>query len=595
MRKKLVEKIRSVFWPIQEIFRAAPREALLFFFLLVIQGLLPALSLLVMQTIINWIIHPLESSSFPFVLTAIWAVTLLVETIAEPILALNRLRLNEKVLAHCNLLIMKKANSFEGLELFENPQTHNEAQFLKEEAKKRPLNYVYIMAGFLRESIALGAIVGMLGYLQWWLPLFVILFAIPHAIATVWFEKQSWDLALFRSPESRKMAWLSSVTLEEKAAKEIRLFGFGDFLINSYEKLAHSFQEAMKVKRSKESMRIISLSALTVLGHFSVFTWLILQTRSGLINAGQIVASLQALILAQRELGLFMQNLSMLTPTLLFFEKFKQFLSIQAFPSKIEVKPFKELKKEIVFENVFFKYPDGREAIRDFSLSIKAGEKIALVGENGAGKTTLIKLLLRLYDPTQGRILIDGVDLRELDLVSWRQSISAVFQDFGQYHLTAAENIGIGNVKFLEEESRIKQAAHKGGFSSIAESFPEKYQTLLGKEFGGTSLSGGQWQKLALSRALMKESSVLILDEPTASLDPKSEYELFHKFVDVAEGKTTILITHRLGSVSMADRIVVLQEGKMIEEGAHEHLLKANHVYASLYSMQAERYGFTKL
>lgn len=589
MSSNFFEKFKNAFWPVGQVFKAAPKEAIFLAVLLIVQGIMPALSLVVMQKVINWIINPFQVSAFPFLVTAIWAGILLIETIGEPVLALSRLRLNEKVLAHCNILIMRKANSIEGLELFEDSQTHNEAQFLKEEAKKRPLNYVYIIAGFLRETIAIGGIAGILGCLQWWLPLLVVLSAIPHAVSTVWFEKQSWDLALFRSPEARKMAWLSSLTLDEKAAKEIRLFGCGDFLVSTYISLARTFQEAVKAKRSKVSVKLLLLSSLTVIGHFSVFIWLILQTRSGLMTAGYLVAGLQALVLAQREISLFMQNLGMLTPTLLFFQKFRQFISRQ--PSrKAHAELFTSLKSEIIFEHVSFQYPDGREAVKDISFVLRAGEKIALVGENGAGKTTLIKLLLRFYEPTQGRILIDGMDLRDLDVVSWRKSISAIFQDFGQYYLTAAENVGIGDTTSLDREDVIQRAADKAGFSAVAELLPDKYQTLLGKEFGGTSLSGGQWQKLAMARAFMKEASILIFDEPTAHLDPRSEHEVFQKFAEVSKGKTAILITHRLGSVSIADRIIVLQAGRMIEEGSHDELLQAGGIYPCLYSMQADRY-----
>lgn len=593
MDSNLFKKFKNAFWPIEQVFKAAPKEAVYLAILLIIQGITPALSLIVIQKVINWIINPFQASTFPFIVTGIWGFILLIETIGEPILALSRLRLNEKVLAHCNLLIMRKANSIEGLELFEDFQTHNEAQFLKEEAKKRPLNYVYIIAGFFREVIAIGGIIGVLGCLQWWLPFLVVLSAIPHGISTVWFEKQSWDLALFRSPESRKMAWLSSLTLEEKAAKEIRLFGFGDFLVSTYVSLARTFQEVVRAKRSKVSVKLLLLSSLTVIGHFSVFVWLIFQARSGLMTAGYLVAGLQALVLAQKEISLFMQNLGMLTPTLLFFQKFREFLSRQP-PRKGCALHFTGLKSEIVFDHVSFQYPDGREALKNVSFILRAGEKIALVGENGAGKSTLIKLLLRFYEPTQGRILIDGIDLRDLDIFSWRKGISAVFQDFGQYYLTAAENIGIGDVRFLDREEMLKTAAEKGGFSAIAELLPDKYQTLLGKEFGGTNLSGGQWQKLAMARAFMKEADILIFDEPTASLDPRSEHEIFQKFAEVSKGKTAILITHRLGSVSMADQIVVLQAGMIIEEGSHDNLFQAGNAYHRLYSMQADRYKYCK-
>lgn len=327
-------QLSTVFWSLKQVIRAAPREVMVLFIQLISQGIIPALSLVIMKNLVNWVSSSEASSSFPFALICIWSIILLTETLAEPILALNRLRLNEKVLAHCNLLLMEQANRFEGLELFENKTSYNDVQFLKEESKRRPLNFVYIISGFLRSSIATFGILFMLVSLNWWIPVFVFFSTIPHAISTVWFEKQSWDLALFRSPESRKMAWLSSLTLDERSAKEIRLFGFGDFLINYYKNLAYSFHKTMRIKRTKESFRLISLSALTVMGHLCSFIWLIHHAKVEHLTGGAVVMGLQAFIFAQREIGYFMQNLGMLTPTLLFFEKFKKFLAAHICPSK---------------------------------------------------------------------------------------------------------------------------------------------------------------------------------------------------------------------------------------------------------------------
>ncbi len=589
MIKTFLEKFRTILWSLGQVFQANPKDCIFLGFLLVLQGILPALGLLVLQKVIDWVVYPDQSLRFPFMYIGIWGTILLLETIGQPALALSRLRLNEKVLAHCNLLLMEKANAFEGLEFIESPQFYSNIQLLKEEAKKKPLNFVYVIASFLQETIAIISVLLLLAHLKWWVPFFIFLSAIPHAISTVWFEKQSWDLALFKSPEMRKMAWLSSLTLEEKAAKEIRLFGFGDFLITRYRELAKSFQKTMNYKRAKQSIWLISLSTLTVIGHFLIFIWTILYAKRGLLSGGALVMGLQGLVLTQREMGLFMQNLGMVTQPLLFFSKLKQFLR---HPTPIQANriSFTNLNESIVFENVSFTYPDGRRVLNNVNLSIQRGEKIAFVGENGAGKSTVIKLLLRFYDPTAGRILVDGIDLSSLEVGSWRKKISGIFQDFNQYHLTIGENIGIANVGLLLEEDAIKKAAYQGGFSSIAESLPEKYHTLLGKEFGGTSLSGGEWQKLAMSRAFMKEADLLILDEPTASLDPKSEREVFRKFADVSTGKTTIFITHRLHSIFMTDRVIVFKEGAVIEEGYHQDLIYADGEYALLYSMQADCY-----
>jgi len=276
----------------------------------------------------------------------------------------------------------------------------------------------------------------------------------------------------------------------------------------------------------------------------------------------------------------------------LFFEKLRQFLLAAPLHEKVTSKSPTLLNKEIIFENVSFTYPDGRVALKNISFTIHVGERIALVGENGAGKTTLIKLLLGLHKPTSGCIFVDGISINELDKSLWRKKISAIFQDFGQYHFTVKENIGIANIELLQKEGQIKKAASRGGFAEIAESLPQSFDTVLGKELGGTNLSGGEWQKLALSRAFMRDADLLILDEPTASLDPQSEYELFERFSEMTKEKTSILITHRLGSVSMADRILVMKDGLLVEEGDHEYLYKEGQEYKKLFSMQAKRYQF---
>ena len=250
------------------------------------------------------------------------------------------------------------------------------------------------------------------------------------------------------------------------------------------------------------------------------------------------------------------------------------------------------LSRGIEFRGVGFRYPEREDwALRHIDLSIRPGEKIALVGPNGAGKTTLIKLLSRLYDPTEGAILIDGIDIRELDPLDLRQRIGVIFQDFVRYHLPASENIGFGQIEALDRLDRIIESARKSGAHSIIESLPDGYQTMLGRWFhGGHELSVGQWQKIALARAFMRDAEILVLDEPTASLDAETEYEIFRHFQELTDGKMAILISHRFSTVRMADRIVVIQEGRIAEIGTHQELLRREGIYAHLFSMQAEGY-----
>jgi ATP-binding cassette subfamily B protein len=250
------------------------------------------------------------------------------------------------------------------------------------------------------------------------------------------------------------------------------------------------------------------------------------------------------------------------------------------------------IKHGVEFRGVGFRYPESEEwVLRGIDLSIRAGEKIALVGHNGAGKTTLIKLLSRLYDPTEGAILIDGVDTRELEPLDLRKRIGVIFQDFVRYHMPARENIAFGQIEAAERMDRIIDAAVKSGAHALIEELPEGYETMLGRWFhGGHELSLGQWQRIALARAFMRDAEILVLDEPTASLDAQTEYEIFQHFKELTEGKTAILISHRFSTVRMADRIVVIQDGRIAESGSHEQLLRSEGIYAELFSLQAEGY-----
>ena len=539
---KIVKKTQIVLWGIKQLFRAAPKETLFLSVLILVQGIIPACSLFIVQMIVNWVLSPYsEVWVFPFSLVVGWGGILALGTTITPIISLIRIHLNEKALTHCNVLLMEKANSIQGLAPFEDANLYDQIQFLKNESMRRPLNFVFIITGLAKDLITIISILFVLSTIHLWIPMFILLACVPHAISTYWFEKQTWIDALFRSPQARRLAWFSSITMDERFSKEIRLFNFGDFLVNQYKTLARSFHEAFSIERWKKSCGFIGLSLISVIVNIFIFAFIIIHAKQGHISPGAVVVSLQALVMTQLELNGLIQDFGMLAQTMLFFERFKEFLKTEfacCITNKQTSTPNELLpKKEIRFENVSFSYPDGRKVLNNVSFSVPIGKKIAIVGENGAGKSTLVKLLGRFYDPTEGKILIDGVDLRDIDLLSWRKTLSVVFQDFGQYCLSAKENIGISRSSFNPEE--IFHAAKKGGFDSVVSRLPNGLDSMLGKEFGGTSLSGGEWQKLAMSRAFFREAHILILDEPTASLDPKSEHEVFQKFSENIENKTT--------------------------------------------------------
>ncbi len=583
-------KIKAFLWALRQSLISAPYEFIFLTTFLLLQGIVPGLSLYVIQHLVDWL--STSKTELPLGLISIWGIALLCEYIISPIIMITRVNFNHKLLTHCNVLLIERTNEFNSLEAFENKDFYNYIQFLKEESKRRPLNFVYAIGGFFKDIFSLISIFIVLASINFLMPFLIILASIPHALSIMKLEQKSWDQMLFTSNYARKMAWFSSITLDEKAAQEIRLFGFGDYLLQRYKELGKMMLTQFQSERFKDCLGGIALSTLTIVGYLAILTWLLKGSFTFNHRPGIVIMALQAFVMIQSNLSNLMQDFAMLAPVINFFGKLKKFLREEFKVSIVNKagKPFCTLKNDIRFENVCFKYPDGREVLFNINLNITLHEKVAIVGENGAGKSTLIKLLMRMYEPTEGRILVDGEDLKNLDLESWRKYISAVFQDFGKYSLTAHENIGIGKYHEMDSLSAIREASVKGGFSEILAKLPQQGQTLLGKEFGGTALSGGEWQKLAISRASMKDAGILILDEPTASLDAKSEHEIFENFSSNAKDKTTLFITHRLGSVSMADRIIVLHQGRIIEQGKHLDLIQQKGHYENLFKRQSDRY-----
>lgn len=585
-----IAKFKNIAWSLKQLFTAAPFEICLLLIFIIFQGLIPAASLYAIQGIIQWIS---SSSDFPLLFVSLWGGMLFVDIVSNPITSIVRLQLNEKMLAFCHILLMEKANAIQGLNTFENPRLYDEIQFLKKESSAKPINLIYVVTGFIKEGVSLISISLVLSFLSWWIPIAMLLGTLPHALSTLWFEKQAWDQMLFRSPESRRLAWISSLTLNDQIAKEIRLFGFGRFLIQKYQDASKNLHQALSKERWRKSLLLIFLSSLTVICYITVISIVLLQTKNKVLEISSLVLVIQSLVMIQSQLMGCISYLGMTTPILLFFSKLRHFL--ESSPCSVSnglSGNIPVFQHEIAFENVSFSYPDGRKVLSHVNFKIMKGEKIAIVGQNGAGKSTIVKLLLRFYDPSDGLITVDGKDLKTLDILSWRASISGVFQDFGQYHFTAQENIYLANVHASQEA--VIDASKKGGFFLVLNKLPEGLNTLLGKEFGGTSLSGGEWQKLAMSRAFLRDANLLILDEPTSSLDPQSELEVFKKFAEAAVNKTTLFITHRLGSAKMADRILVFKDGCLIEEGSHEKLFSANQEYASIFQMQADLYAHSQ-
>ena len=591
---------RPLFRSLPFLWTVAPRETVFLIIAILLQGLAPALSVLITKLVVDTIATALtEGRELGNVLigslVAGWIGALLLEVLLNPWIAAVRGNLGEKLTAHVNLLLMGKADTFPDLSRFEDPEFYDKLQVLLKQVSYQPMSLLQTLAQGARSLVTLVAMVGLLTPLGFWIPLVILLATIPQIVVSLHYENQIWLTLFKKSPQARRMQYYTSVMLTDTYAKEVRLFKLGSLFIGRYVEAFNSLHQSMRHLRNKQALWSASLAIVSALGNGVAFYWVVQQAFKGAIGPGNVLLLVQSLAYLQRNLEALIGNSTELYENLLYMQQFFSFLDskppmILSVPGKPVPAP---IRSGITFEKVHFSYPDNRSAGVDVSFTLYPGETVAIVGENGAGKTTLVKLLIRLYDPKEGSILVDGIDIRELDLDEWRRQITGVFQDFGRYALTVGENIALGNLEALEHPELLRYAVEKAGIVELIQKFPTRENTHLGKQFGGTELSGGEWQKLALARAFVrKEAQLLILDEPTAALDPRSEYEVYRNFVELAQGKTTILITHRLASVLMADRILVMKAGRLIEQGIHQELLQQGGEYATLWNMQAKQYGF---
>jgi ATP-binding cassette subfamily B protein len=374
----------------------------------------------------------------------------------------------------------------------------------------------------------------------------------------------------------------------------VKIFDLSDFLIDRFRKLSDKFYNANKPLLIKRSLWGTVFAIIGSLGYYGAYFFIISKTIAGSLTIGGLTFLAGSFRQLRSLLEGILSRFTAISQGTIYLKDFFDFFTIQP-KIKLSINGLpipNPIKQGFIFNNVGFKYTNSeRWATRHLNFTLHVGEKLALVGENGAGKTTLVKLLARLYDPTEGTIFLDGHDLREYDLAALRKQVGVIFQDYIRYQMTVSQNIAVGNIEEKENSALIMHAAKQSLADLLVEKLPGKYDQSLGKRFNqGVELSGGEWQKLALARAYMKEAQLLILDEPTAALDARAEYEVFQRFSDLTKGKTAVLISHRFSTVRMADRILVLEKGELLEEGSHEDLLKKNGRYAELFKLQAKGY-----
>jgi ATP-binding cassette subfamily B protein len=606
--KERVGALRNL-WPfLAMVWRTSPPLTAASLLLRLLRALLPIVTLYIGKLIIDDVVLLVQAppdrpetlrqwldsgllNRLGLLLFAEFALAVLADILGRVVSLVDSL-LSERVSNASSVRLMEHAATLD-LEDFEDAEFQDQL----ERARRQTSGRMALMAQLFSQAQDIVTVAsfaaGLILYAPWLIVL-LLLALVPAFLGEAHFNAQSYSLDYVRTPERRELDYVRQTAASVETAKEVKIFALDGFLIDRYVRLATDFYAANRRLALRRAGWGGLFTAIGTIGYYLAYAYIVWRTLAGEFTIGDLTflaGSFRRLrTLLEGLLASFSSTASQalyLNDLFSFFEVRPEILSLD------NPRPFPQpIRQGFVFKDVGFRYPGAeRWAVRYLSFTLHAGEVVALVGENGAGKTTLVKLLTRLYDPDEGRILLDGHDLREYDLDALRGNISVIFQDFVRYNLSAADNIAVGRIEARNDRARIELAASRSQADEVIAKLPAGYEQMIGKRFkNGVELSGGEWQKIAIARAYMREAEVLILDEPTAALDARSEYEVFRRFKELSEGKTAILISHRFSSVRMADRILVLADGKVEAAGTHEELVAQPGRYSELFELQAAGY-----